>query len=202
MHVRRESLRQGASLEEMRHRLEQRRARADGLAIARRRAAGGVDRQKEQMQAQIERVLPLSTALAAAHRQVQVLDRFSLLSTRDRSECVGPARGERGEMGSVVLTTLRRKREVDAAIRDTLGKVLVLQFGRASHSVCLQLDDVLAKSSWDISKFARVALVDMDSEEIQVSHEHMSALLLDIIVDKHAIDIEPDYLKAIKNYDL
>ncbi|KAI5003907.1 hypothetical protein ZWY2020_031150 [Hordeum vulgare] len=30
------------------------------------------------------------------------------------------------------------------------------------------------------------------------SHEHMSALLLDSIVDKHAIDIEPDYLKAIK----
>ncbi|EMS65572.1 Protein SAMHD1-like protein [Triticum urartu] len=30
------------------------------------------------------------------------------------------------------------------------------------------------------------------------SHEHMSALLLDSIVDKHAIDIEPDYLKVIK----
>ncbi|KQK02333.1 deoxynucleoside triphosphate triphosphohydrolase SAMHD1 homolog isoform X2 [Brachypodium distachyon] len=30
------------------------------------------------------------------------------------------------------------------------------------------------------------------------SHEHMSALLLDSIVDKHAIDIEPDYLKVVK----
>ncbi|XP_051222405.1 uncharacterized protein [Lolium perenne] len=30
------------------------------------------------------------------------------------------------------------------------------------------------------------------------SHEHMSALLLDNIVDKHAIDIEPDYLKIVK----
>uniref|UniRef100_A0A453DNF1 HD domain-containing protein n=1 Tax=Aegilops tauschii subsp. strangulata TaxID=200361 RepID=A0A453DNF1_AEGTS len=30
------------------------------------------------------------------------------------------------------------------------------------------------------------------------SHEHMSALLLDSIVDKHSIDIEPDYLKVIK----
>uniref|UniRef100_A0ACD6APZ3 Uncharacterized protein n=1 Tax=Avena sativa TaxID=4498 RepID=A0ACD6APZ3_AVESA len=30
------------------------------------------------------------------------------------------------------------------------------------------------------------------------SHEHMSALLLDSIVDKHGIDIEPDYLKIVK----
>lgn len=30
------------------------------------------------------------------------------------------------------------------------------------------------------------------------SHEHMSALLLDSIVDKHAIDIEADYLKMVK----
>ncbi|KAI4975408.1 hypothetical protein ZWY2020_049015 [Hordeum vulgare] len=138
MQGRRESLRQVATLDEMRRWLEQRRARTDGLAVARRRAAEGVDRQKEQMQAQIERVLPLSRALVAVHRQVQVPDRFSLLSTRDRSKqvgycgCCSPARGESGEMGSVVLTTLRQKRDVDAAIRDTLDKVLVLRFGRAS----------------------------------------------------------------------
>uniref|UniRef100_A0A453BNV7 Uncharacterized protein n=1 Tax=Aegilops tauschii subsp. strangulata TaxID=200361 RepID=A0A453BNV7_AEGTS len=41
------------------------------LLVARRRAAEGVERRKEQMQAQVERVLPLSRALAAAHRQVQ-----------------------------------------------------------------------------------------------------------------------------------
>ncbi|KAE8784221.1 hypothetical protein D1007_42137 [Hordeum vulgare] len=106
MQVRTESLRQGAALDEMRRRLEQRRARADGLTVARRRAAEGVDRQKEQMQAQIERVLPLSRALAAAHRQVQ-----------------------------------------------------------------------LAKSSWDISKFATAALVDMDSEEIQVYVDYFDITL-------------------------
>ncbi|KAE8800640.1 Thioredoxin-like protein 4B [Hordeum vulgare] len=183
MQVRRESLRQGATLDEMRRRIEQQWARADGLAVARRRAAEGVDRQKEQMQAQIERVLPLSRALAAAHRQVQVPDRFSLLSTRDRSERVGycgcssTTRGERGEMGLVVLTRLRRKREVDAAIRDTLDKVLVLRFGRAPDAACLQLDDVLAKSSWDISKFATVALVDMDFEEIQVYVDYFDITL-------------------------
>ncbi|KAI5001434.1 hypothetical protein ZWY2020_026084 [Hordeum vulgare] len=148
-------------------------AACNGLAIAR---GGRASTAKERIGA--------DRRLAALHG-----------SPQDR-QCTD-RRGREGEMGSVVLAT-RRKREVDAAIRDTLGKVLVLRFGRASHSACLQLDDVIAKSSWDISKFARVALVDMDSEEIQVSHEHMSALLLDIIVDKHAIDIEPDYLKAIK----
>jgi hypothetical protein len=30
------------------------------------------------------------------------------------------------------------------------------------------------------------------------SHENMSVLLLDSIVDKHAIDIEDDYLKMVK----
>ncbi|XP_044339307.1 spindle assembly checkpoint component MAD1-like isoform X4 [Triticum urartu] len=71
LEVRRESVRQGAALDELSRRLERRRARADELAVARRRAAEGVERRKEQMQAQIERVLPLSRALAAAHRQVQ-----------------------------------------------------------------------------------------------------------------------------------
>jgi hypothetical protein len=47
-------------------------------------------------------------------------------------------------MGSVVLPTLRRKREVDAAIRDTLDKVLVLRFGRGADAACLQLDDVVS----------------------------------------------------------
>ncbi|XP_044947246.1 thioredoxin-like protein 4B [Hordeum vulgare subsp. vulgare] len=80
-------------------------------------------------------------------------------------------------MGSVVLTTLRQKWEVDAAIRNTLDKVLVLRFGRASGAACLQLDDVLAKSSWDISKFATAALVDMDSEEIQVYVDYFDITL-------------------------
>ncbi|KAI4999394.1 hypothetical protein ZWY2020_003983 [Hordeum vulgare] len=96
-------------------------------------------------------------------------------------------------MGSVVLTTLRRKREVDAAIRDTLGKVLVLRFGRASHSsarrrkmlyrksprLAMSLPSLLplAKSSWDISRFSRVALVDMDSEEIQVYVDYFDITL-------------------------
>lgn len=67
-----------------------------------------------------------------------------------------------------LLPTLREKRELDSLIRDTLDKVLVLRFGRASDAVCLRLDDVLYKSARDVSRFATVALVDVDSEEVQV----------------------------------
>ncbi|XP_073063615.1 LOW QUALITY PROTEIN: uncharacterized protein [Primulina eburnea] len=67
-----------------------------------------------------------------------------------------------------LLPTLGQKREVDSMIRDTIDKVLVLRFGRSSDAVCLQLDDVLYKSARDVSRFATVALVDLDSEEIQV----------------------------------
>ncbi|RLM68881.1 hypothetical protein C2845_PM17G07620 [Panicum miliaceum] len=81
-------------------------------------------------------------------------------------------------MGSALLPTLWLKREVDAAIRDTLDKVLVLRFGRTADASCLHLDDILAKSSWDISKFASVALVDMDSEEIQVYIDYFDITLV------------------------
>ncbi|KAL3850047.1 hypothetical protein ACJIZ3_011929 [Penstemon smallii] len=67
-----------------------------------------------------------------------------------------------------LLSTLRQKREVDSLIRDTIDKVLVLRFGRSSDAVCLQLDDVLYKSARDVSRFATVALVDVESEEIGV----------------------------------
>ncbi|KAF3796164.1 Thioredoxin-like protein 4B [Nymphaea thermarum] len=69
---------------------------------------------------------------------------------------------------SYILTTLRTKHEVDNIIRDTIDKVLVLRFGRQSDIGCLQLDEIIAKSSQEISKFATVALVDVDCEEIQV----------------------------------
>ncbi|XP_030962540.1 thioredoxin-like protein 4B isoform X2 [Quercus lobata] len=70
-------------------------------------------------------------------------------------------------MSSYPLTVLTKNQEVDAIIRDTIDKVLVLRFGHASDPVCLQLDD-LSKSAREVSKFASVALVDIDSNEIQV----------------------------------
>uniref|UniRef100_M8B4J3 Thioredoxin-like protein 4B n=1 Tax=Aegilops tauschii TaxID=37682 RepID=M8B4J3_AEGTA len=109
-------------------------------------------------------------------------------------------------MGSVVLPTLRRKREVDTAIRDTLDKVLVLRFGRASDAACLQLDDVLAKASWDISKFATVALVDMDSEEIQVYVDYFDITLVPAIIfffNAHHMKMDsgtPDHTKWIGSF--
>lgn len=69
---------------------------------------------------------------------------------------------------SLLLRTLTKKGEVDAIIRDTIDQVLVLRFGRASDSVCLHLDDILSKSERDVSKFATIALVDIDSEDLQV----------------------------------
>ncbi|KAJ4955735.1 hypothetical protein NE237_012518 [Protea cynaroides] len=79
---------------------------------------------------------------------------------------------------SFLFTTLTKKREVDSIIRDTIDKVLVLRFGRASDAVCLQLDDILAKSSREVSKFVTIALVDIDSEEIQVYVKYFDITLI------------------------
>uniref|UniRef100_A0A7C8YFA9 Thioredoxin-like protein 4B n=1 Tax=Opuntia streptacantha TaxID=393608 RepID=A0A7C8YFA9_OPUST len=79
---------------------------------------------------------------------------------------------------SYVLEALTKKREIDTIIRDTIDKVLVLRFGRASDSVCLQLDDILAKSAHDVSKFARIALVDIDSEDVQVYVKYFDITLI------------------------
>ncbi|XAR58709.1 hypothetical protein NMG60_11014205 [Bertholletia excelsa] len=79
---------------------------------------------------------------------------------------------------SYLLTTLTKKREVDSIIRDTIDKVLVLRFGRASDAICLQLDDILSKSAREVSKFATVALVDIDSEEIQVYVKYFDITLI------------------------
>jgi hypothetical protein len=59
-------------------------------------------------------------------------------------------RGDPGKMGSVLLPTLRQKREVDAAIRDTIDKVLVLRFGRAADAACLHLDDLVSANPRDL----------------------------------------------------
>ncbi|KAH8519836.1 hypothetical protein H0E87_001324 [Populus deltoides] len=57
-------------------------------------------------------------------------------------------------------TLLTKKKEIDCVIRDAIDKVLVLRFGRAS--------DPLSKSAREVSKFATIALVDIDSEDVQV----------------------------------
>ncbi|KAE8683751.1 thioredoxin-like protein 4B-like isoform X2 [Hibiscus syriacus] len=69
---------------------------------------------------------------------------------------------------SYLLPTLTKKKEVDTMIRDTIDKVLVLRFGLAEDVDCHQLDDILDKNARKVSKFATVALVDIDSEDVQV----------------------------------
>ncbi|CAN6332583.1 unnamed protein product [Urochloa humidicola] len=71
LEVRREALRQAEALGELRRGLDLQSARAEEAVVGRRRAAGAVERGKERLQEHIERVLPLSRALATAHRRVQ-----------------------------------------------------------------------------------------------------------------------------------
>ncbi|KAF9606341.1 hypothetical protein IFM89_025009 [Coptis chinensis] len=73
---------------------------------------------------------------------------------------------------------LTKKKEVDSVIRDTIDKVLVLRFGKASDLVCLQLDDILEKSVREVSKFASMALVDIESEDVQVYVKYFDITLL------------------------
>ena len=56
-------------------------------------------------------------------------------------------------MSSYLLTVLTMKQEVDAIIRDTIDKVLVLHFGCASDPVCLQLDDIVCHFSLTLYEF-------------------------------------------------
>uniref|UniRef100_A0A1D1Z252 Thioredoxin-like protein 4B n=1 Tax=Anthurium amnicola TaxID=1678845 RepID=A0A1D1Z252_9ARAE len=81
-------------------------------------------------------------------------------------------------MSSFLLPTLTKKREVDSFIRDTLEKVLVLRFGRPSQPESAHLDDILYKSSRDVSRFAAIALVDADAEEVQVYIKYFDITVL------------------------
>ncbi|KAM7264408.1 hypothetical protein ACFE04_002091 [Oxalis oulophora] len=79
---------------------------------------------------------------------------------------------------SYLLTTLTKKTEIDTLIRNTIDKVVVLRFGRPTDSVCLQVDEILAKSAREVSKFATVALVDIDSDDVQVYVDYFDITLI------------------------
>lgn len=67
---------------------------------------------------------------------------------------------------SFLLPKLTSKKEVDQVIKSTAEKVLVLRFGRDEDPVCLQLDDILSKTSSDLSKMAAIYLVDVDKTPV------------------------------------
>jgi len=104
---------------------------------------------------------------------------------------------------SYLLQTLTRKQDVDKLIRDTLDKVLVLRFGRATDVVCMQLDEILAKTVREVSKFASIALVDVDAEEIQVYLKYFDISLIPATIfffNAHHMKMDsgtPDHTKWI-----
>ncbi|CAJ0962057.1 unnamed protein product [Ranitomeya imitator] len=63
---------------------------------------------------------------------------------------------------SFLLPKISSKSDVDHVIKTTAEVVLVLRFGRDDDPVCLQLDNILAKTSHDLSKMAAIYLVDVD----------------------------------------
>lgn len=71
--VRREALRQAEELDELTRMVDLQQARLEAAVVGRRRALEAVERGKERLQEQIDRVLPLSRSLTAAHHRVQVI---------------------------------------------------------------------------------------------------------------------------------
>ncbi|KAL6505307.1 hypothetical protein OROGR_025124 [Orobanche gracilis] len=97
-----------------------------------------------------------------------------------------------------LLPTLTGKREVDNLIRDTLDKVLVLRFGRSSDAICLQIDDILYKSARDVSRYSTVALVDVDSEEIQIYVKYFEITFIPSTIfffNAHHMKMDSGYLR-------
>ncbi|KAL3695775.1 hypothetical protein R1sor_009851 [Riccia sorocarpa] len=79
---------------------------------------------------------------------------------------------------SYLLPTVTTKEGIDELILNTIDSVLVLRVGRATDTVCLHLDDVLAKAAREVSKFAKIALIDVDSEEIQAYLKYFDITLI------------------------
>ncbi|EGZ23585.1 hypothetical protein PHYSODRAFT_324774 [Phytophthora sojae] len=79
-------------------------------------------------------------------------------------------------MASLLLEQLASKAAVDAAIRGTKDRVLVLRFGRASDTVCLQQDDILARCERELSKMARLCLVE--AEQVPIYCQYFDITLI------------------------
>uniref|UniRef100_A0A8C4WTN0 Thioredoxin-like protein n=1 Tax=Eptatretus burgeri TaxID=7764 RepID=A0A8C4WTN0_EPTBU len=75
---------------------------------------------------------------------------------------------------ALVLPHLHTKREVDGAVRSFTDKVLVLRFGRSSDPGCMQLDELLWKTSQQLSKMALMYLVDVDEVPVYTRYFDIS----------------------------
>ncbi|XP_037422009.1 thioredoxin-like protein 4B isoform X2 [Triticum dicoccoides] len=85
-------------------------------------------------------------------------------------------------------------------------KLCVTTLSEVDFNFLLSGYSELAKSSWDISKFATVALVDMDSEEIQVYVDYFDITLVPAIIfffNAHHMKMDsgtPDHTKWIGSF--
>ncbi|RMX49484.1 hypothetical protein pdam_00023597 [Pocillopora damicornis] len=77
---------------------------------------------------------------------------------------------------SYVLRSLSKKKDVDNAIKTCEDKVLVMRFGRETDGVCQQLDDILAKTSHDLSRMADIYIVDVDAVPVYTRYFDISLI--------------------------
>ncbi|XP_048835036.1 thioredoxin-like protein 4B [Brienomyrus brachyistius] len=75
---------------------------------------------------------------------------------------------------SFLLPKLTSKKEIDEVIKNVAEKVLVLRFGKDDDSVCLQLDEILAKTTNDLRNMASIYLVDVDRVQIYARYFDIS----------------------------
>lgn len=71
---------------------------------------------------------------------------------------------------SCFLPKLTTKKEVDEAITSTEELVLVLRFGKESDPVCLQLDNILEKSSAVLRNMAHIYTVDVTAVPVYTQY--------------------------------
>eukprot|EP00298_Acanthocystis_sp_HF-20_P006249 c16165_g1_i1.p1 GENE.c16165_g1_i1~~c16165_g1_i1.p1 ORF type:complete len:150 (-),score=60.12 c16165_g1_i1:127-576(-) len=71
---------------------------------------------------------------------------------------------------SYLLTPLKSKSEIDAVIRNSPNQVVVLRFGYETDKVCLQQDDILSKCERELSKMAKIFIINVDDVPVYVNY--------------------------------
>lgn len=77
---------------------------------------------------------------------------------------------------SLFLPKLETKKEVDQAIKTVEDKVLVLRFGRDTDTVCMQLDEIISKTSAHLSNMSTIYLVDVDKVPVYTDYFDVSLI--------------------------
>ena len=75
-----------------------------------------------------------------------------------------------------LLERIISKKQLADVIRQTADIVLVLRFGRETDSACLQLDNILEKTSAPLANMANIYTVDVDSVPEYVQYFDISLI--------------------------